>query len=141
MEFEQLAESVTEQLAGADTDELAGAVTDQLSALAASLRAQGSRVGIGELLTAHLALCDTPLVGGPQGSPVPLLEQALAGAAETVQQRGLVDEVASEALLQEAVDQFLEVSDTVGMVVAAGGCPNWPRLRRERKSRDWSSAP
>ena len=31
-------------------------VTDQLSALAAALRAQGSRVGMGELLTAHQAL-------------------------------------------------------------------------------------
>ncbi|MBV9944494.1 MAG: VWA domain-containing protein [Solirubrobacterales bacterium] len=31
-------------------------MTDQLSALAASLRAQGSRVGMGELLTAHRAL-------------------------------------------------------------------------------------
>ncbi len=35
---------------------LEDAVTDQLAALAASLRAQGSRVGIGELLTAHRAL-------------------------------------------------------------------------------------
>ncbi|MBV9940997.1 MAG: hypothetical protein JO262_02620, partial [Solirubrobacterales bacterium] len=35
---------------------LEDAVTDQLSALAASLRAQGSRVGMGELLTAHRAL-------------------------------------------------------------------------------------
>lgn len=38
------------------SDALADAVTDQLSALAASLRAQGSRVGMGELLTAHTAL-------------------------------------------------------------------------------------
>ena len=35
---------------------LEDAVTDQLSALAGSLRAQGSRVGMGELLTAHRAL-------------------------------------------------------------------------------------
>ena len=35
---------------------LEDAVSDQLSALAALLRAQGSRVGIGELLTAHRAL-------------------------------------------------------------------------------------
>jgi uncharacterized protein len=36
--------------------ELADAVSDQLSALAASLRAEGGRVGMGELLTAHRAL-------------------------------------------------------------------------------------
>jgi len=35
---------------------LEDAVTDQLSALTGSLRAQGSRVGMGELLTAHRAL-------------------------------------------------------------------------------------
>ena len=35
---------------------LADRVTDQLAALAAGLREQGSRVGIGELLTAHRAL-------------------------------------------------------------------------------------
>ena len=35
---------------------LADRVTDQLAALASGLRAQGSRVGMGELLTAHLAL-------------------------------------------------------------------------------------
>ncbi|MBV9680469.1 MAG: VWA domain-containing protein, partial [Solirubrobacterales bacterium] len=35
---------------------LEDAVTDQLSALTASLRAQGSRVGMGELLNAHRAL-------------------------------------------------------------------------------------
>ena len=35
---------------------LADRVTDQLAALATGLRAQGSRVGMGELLTAHLAL-------------------------------------------------------------------------------------
>jgi uncharacterized protein len=35
---------------------LAHQVSDQLAALAAALRAQGSRVGMGELLTAHLAL-------------------------------------------------------------------------------------
>jgi uncharacterized protein with von Willebrand factor type A (vWA) domain len=35
---------------------LAGRVTDQLGALATALRVQGSRVGMGELLTAHLAL-------------------------------------------------------------------------------------
>ena len=38
------------------SEQLADAVSGQLSALGASLRAQGSRVGIGELLTAHLAL-------------------------------------------------------------------------------------
>jgi uncharacterized protein with von Willebrand factor type A (vWA) domain len=38
------------------SEALADGVTDQLSALAASLRAQGSRVGIGELLSAHHAL-------------------------------------------------------------------------------------
>ena len=35
---------------------LADRVTDQLAALASGLRAQGSRVGMGELLTAHQAL-------------------------------------------------------------------------------------
>src|SRR6516225_1517722 len=35
---------------------LADRVTDQLAALASGLRAQGSRVGMGDLLTAHLAL-------------------------------------------------------------------------------------
>ena len=35
---------------------LADGVTDQLAALAAGLRGQGSRVGVGELLTAHRAL-------------------------------------------------------------------------------------
>jgi uncharacterized protein with von Willebrand factor type A (vWA) domain len=35
---------------------LGGRVSDQLAALTSGLRAQGSRVGIGELLTAHLAL-------------------------------------------------------------------------------------
>ncbi len=38
------------------SDQLAEAVVDQLGALAAALRAQGSRVGLGELLTAHEAL-------------------------------------------------------------------------------------
>ena len=38
------------------SDVLEDAVSDQLSALAASLRAQGARVGVGELLTAHRAL-------------------------------------------------------------------------------------
>ncbi len=35
---------------------LGGRVSDQLAALASGLRVQGSRVGMGELLTAHLAL-------------------------------------------------------------------------------------
>jgi uncharacterized protein with von Willebrand factor type A (vWA) domain len=35
---------------------LGGRVSDQLAALTSGLRSQGSRVGIGELLTAHLAL-------------------------------------------------------------------------------------
>jgi uncharacterized protein with von Willebrand factor type A (vWA) domain len=35
---------------------LSGAVVDQLAALSASMRAQGSRVGMGELLAAHRAL-------------------------------------------------------------------------------------
>ncbi|HTU87562.1 MAG TPA: VWA domain-containing protein [Solirubrobacteraceae bacterium] len=39
-----------------EAPELAGAVSGQLSALAAGLRAQGARVGIGELLNAHRAL-------------------------------------------------------------------------------------
>jgi uncharacterized protein len=38
------------------SDELAGGVTSGLAELAASLRAQGSRVGLGELLAAHRAL-------------------------------------------------------------------------------------
>ena len=37
-------------------EQLADAVSDQLGALGASLRVQGSRVGLGELLTAHRAL-------------------------------------------------------------------------------------
>jgi hypothetical protein len=37
-------------------EQLADAVSDQLAAVTASLRAQGSRVGLGELLTAHRAL-------------------------------------------------------------------------------------
>jgi uncharacterized protein with von Willebrand factor type A (vWA) domain len=37
-------------------DERGDAVVDRLAALTASLRAQGSRVGVGELLTAHRAL-------------------------------------------------------------------------------------
>ncbi|MGH2883481.1 MAG: VWA domain-containing protein, partial [Solirubrobacteraceae bacterium] len=37
-------------------EQLADAVSDQLAAVAASLRVQGARVGIGELLTAHRAL-------------------------------------------------------------------------------------
>ena len=39
-----------------DLPALADRVTDQLAALATGLREQGSRVGMGELLTAHLAL-------------------------------------------------------------------------------------
>ena len=39
-----------------ESSALADRVSDQLAALAAGLRAQGSRVGMGELLTAHLAL-------------------------------------------------------------------------------------
>jgi uncharacterized protein with von Willebrand factor type A (vWA) domain len=39
-----------------EQSELADAVSDQLGALGASLRDQGSRVGLGELLTAHRAL-------------------------------------------------------------------------------------
>jgi uncharacterized protein with von Willebrand factor type A (vWA) domain len=38
------------------SEQLGEAVTDQLGRLAATLRAQGSRVGLGELLTAHRAL-------------------------------------------------------------------------------------
>src|SRR5690348_10506887 len=37
-------------------EQLADAVSDQLGALGASLRVQGSRVGMGELVTAHRAL-------------------------------------------------------------------------------------
>jgi len=47
---------VSERLAEEHADELAGGVTTGLAELAATLRAQGSRVGMGELLTAHRAL-------------------------------------------------------------------------------------
>ena len=41
---------------GSEPALLADRVTDRLAALATGLREQGSRVGMGELLTAHLAL-------------------------------------------------------------------------------------
>jgi uncharacterized protein len=51
---------VSEDVAGSGcpvtSEPLGGAVTHRLGALAAALRAQGSRVGMGELLTAHRAL-------------------------------------------------------------------------------------
>jgi uncharacterized protein with von Willebrand factor type A (vWA) domain len=60
---ERLSAGVSERLSAGVSERLSAGVSEQLSALVRAMRAQGARVGVGELLAAHRALAALPHPG------------------------------------------------------------------------------